>query len=1290
MNIFFRSPCRGLPVIVSLPVFTCLLAGLICSLQRADADPLAAGDFQSYQLENVRARDIEPTLSGLLPPEAEIVVDDRLNRILVSGSPRLHSYAQGAINSLDQVRIARSPAAPPVGPAPELKSYRLVPGQASQLAAKLDEGFGRVPGVRMVFDSRTLQILVTAPAGIHAQISERLSKATPAANVRPDSAPIVAGGLPGAREFQLQHITSEELNSRLLRTLGNRLSAIQSTSPGAVAYQLPLAGDARLLVSVEFRAHRVRVEGPGREVDSCVRMIRALDSPPLTANQGVSLVALRAARMDDIRKTAEAVAQRGNPAVVSRAGKSSGDNGMLVTQIFQQASQESAPAAAEPAAPAAPAAQASPPATAPSDTEEGSLVGPVQVEILEGIDMLIIKGDRRDVDQVARIIQEIEQLSAETKPAITVHHLLHVDCSAVATMVNQLYEDVFSARQGSVSITALVKPNALLLVGRDESVATVVDLVKQLDRPVEPETQFQVFRLEHAGAETAREMIEEFYEEREGLGTKVQVTADYRTNALIVQASPRDLDEVSAMLRKLDVGDSRVVNEVRIFKLNNSIAEDLQPVLENAITGDGREGGQQSDEKSIGLRFVTVDTGGQKLLKSGILTDVRITADNNANALLVSAPAESMPLIEALIAELDQLPAVEAQIKVFTIVEGDATNLMEMLEALFGTTTQGRSTSQPSVRTGAMEGDSSLVQLRFAVDARTNSIIVTGSAGDLNVVEAILLRLDEADVRDRRTTVIRLSNAPADNVAEAINEYLSNERQVQQIESEFKSAIELVEQEVVVVPELVSNSLIISATPRYFEEIEALVKQLDKRPPMVMIQVLIAEVQLNDTDEFGVELGLQDSLLFNRSLLGNLQTISTTSQTGGNDQIVVQEIVSATNTPGFLFNSTDPLGDSGADQALRNSSSVGAQGLSNFSLGRMNSELGFGGLVLSASSEAVSILIRALQEKRRVDILSRPQIMTLDNQPAYIQVGARVPIITGTATNEIGQTNNVAMENVGLILGVTPRVSPDNMVVMEVDAEKSEVGPESEGTPVSISEGQVIRSPRINRTYVQTTVSAADGQTVVLGGLITTNKSSVTRRVPALADIPILGHLFRYDATQEKRTELLIILTPRVVASEEDAELINQMESDRMNWCLCDVLELQDNVGFRARGDEWSDAETTTIYPNLDPLTEPVPGAVDDAQPAEEAAREPMPSGAREPTNQAPTIAPPVDNQTSYYRPPTVQGVQRATFVQNPPARQDQTVVNAYQVAPYVPNRTQPLPPAQSQYDYQRQQPRGY
>ncbi len=257
----------------------------------------------------------------------------------------------------------------------------------------------------------------------------------------------------------------------------------------------------------------------------------------------------------------------------------------------------------------------------------------------------------------------------------------------------------------------------------------------------------------------------------------------------------------------------------------------------------------------------------------------------------------------------------------------------------------------------------------------------------------------------------------------------------------------------------------------------------------------------------------------------------------------------------------------------------------------MNNELGYGGLVLSATSSGVNILLRALQATRRLEVLSRPQIMTLDNQAAYIQVGQQVPRIIGTSINVGVQQNQITDESVGIILGVTPRISPDGLVVMQIDAIKSEVGPESEGIPISINEvGDVIKSPRIDRIFAQTTVAAVSGQTIVLAGLITKRTEDSHRRVPFLSEIPVLGHLFRYDLENQQRTELLIILTPRVVDGVADADVIKQVEAARMSWCLSDVIKLHGVSGLRGRRDAWGDDETTTIYPSaISDVTEPIP-----------------------------------------------------------------------------------------------------
>jgi type II secretory pathway component GspD/PulD (secretin) len=185
------------------------------------------------------------------------------------------------------------------------------------------------------------------------------------------------------------------------------------------------------------------------------------------------------------------------------------------------------------------------------------------------------------------------------------------------------------------------------------------------------------------------------------------------------------------------------------------------------------------------------------------------------------------------------------------------------------------------------------------------------------------------------------------------------------------------------------------------------------------------------------------------------------------------------------------------------------------------------------------------------------------------------------------QTNSVELENVGLILGVTPRISPDGTVVMEIDAEKSALGPEQEGIPITVSlDGTIIRSPRIDTTTAQATVSAASGETIILGGLITNRREAIDRRVPYLSDIPLLGNLFRYDGMFERRTELLIILTPHVIRSPEDAERLQQTEMARMSWCTADVYRVHGDVNAAPAPIPELNQPTQVIYPDIDPRGE--------------------------------------------------------------------------------------------------------
>jgi len=810
----------------------------------------------------------------------------------------------------------------------------------------------------------------------------------------------------------------------------------------------------------------------------------------------------------------------------------------------------------------------------------------IQVEMLPDLGVIILRGRQNEVQELSRILKELERLSAETQPEIQIIPLQHTQSDAIESIIRATSSDLISGRVGRVTITSLVKPNALLLIGWGEAVNAITELIDKLDQPVAPGTQFEVFRLQHALANQVQTSFNTFFQNRGGLGVQIQAIADERTNSLVVFSSPRDRAEVRQLVSELDVPGFQRKRQARVIKINNAIAAELAATLQNAIqasTAAGAQGGIPFWE------LLGEDVSEDRRLKAGSLEDVRITPNPMNNTLILSGAEGSIELLESLIQQLD-VAGASAQIKVFRIEYGDASTLVQMLRSLL----PEQSIDRPALKIPSEVSESSLAPLRFSVDTRTNSIIATGSEGDLRIIHALLMRLDEKEFSQRQNMVYRLKNAPATDVAIAINNFLRSERIVQQIGGGSVSPFEQLEREVIVVPEPIGNRLILSATPRFFDEVESLITQLDEPPPQVMIQVMIAEITLNEGQEFGIEIGLQDSVLFDRSLLGNLLTTTESTQTSTPAGIVTtteQVIQAATNSPGFDFNN-QPLGNSASNRALARSNAVGTQGLSNFSLGRVNSELGFGGMIFSASSQSVSVLMRALQESRRLEILSRPQIRTLDNQPAFIQVGQRVPRIVGSTVNQAGQSNSVVLENVGLILGVTPRISPDGTVVMEVDAERSGLGPEAEGVPVSVSPtGEIIRSPRVDTTTAQATVSAASGETIILGGLITKQMATIERKVPRLGDIPVLGNLFRFDSQFVKRTELLIILTPYVIRDRNDELKLQQFEFAKMSWCLADVEQIHGHLDGIISADrfDYDSPQTLEFLPGQSPLVDPLP-----------------------------------------------------------------------------------------------------
>ena len=945
-----------------------------------------------------------------------------------------------------------------------------------------------------------------------------------------------------------------------------------ANDPGVIQRQ-PSEAVALFTVAIDGAKNRLLLHGPQDRVRGLSSLIRRLDVKAVNPQDTVKFFPASHKEAAIASKLApqlkRLLREKGKPNQTVPQNRPLDD----FDRAFQMAQAQRQPKPADPKAPNDPANngdvnQQNPPNGATEDLPFDRIRSNVDIDVVPGVG-LVLKGNLADVDAVMEIIAGIVRASRGAVPSIHLLTLRFVNSEALSELLTSVYErlDQLRARglnqntnnNATLAFFPVVKPNAILILASGVDMESIIALADELDRPVDPSAEIEVIPLRFAIASQVQEMVEQFYESRPGLGARVQVGVDFRTNSLIVHARPNDLAEVTRLVLKIDKDESPAVSGLKVVVLKNAVAEELAEVINTAIqsvlnpgtttgaggafAGGGQNAQQLREAKSVVLEFLRTQDGKPIKVKSGLLADIRVSSDPRMNALLITAPAQSLEMLEALITHLDQPSPTVAEIKVFTLENSDASQAGELLSTLFGD--QNQADEIGVVLAGAEDASSSLVPLRFSVDVRTNSIVAVGGAEALRIVEAVLLRLDESDVRRRQTTVLELRNAPVTEIATAINLFLTQQQELAQLDPDLVSNIEQLEREIIVVPEPVTNNLLISATPRYYDEIMKMIQRLDEAPPQVQIQALMIEVELDNTDEFGVELGFQDSVLFNRSLLSDIETVTQTV-TVGQTQTTNETVISQNGNPGFLFNN-QPLGNNNSQ--IGSPGRIGKQGLSNFNLGRVNSDLDYGGFVFSASSESVNVLVRALAARRNVHVLSRPQIRTLDNQLAQILVGQLVPVISNVTINNNGNAQpQVEQQEAGIILTVTPRISPDGNIVMETVAEKSSFNTNN-GVPLFVdSSGQAFTSPVKDVITASTTVSVPNGQTVVLGGMITKSDESLERKVPWLGDIPIIGIPFRYDSTTTRRTELLIFLTPRIILSNQDSEVIKQVEAERMNF----------------------------------------------------------------------------------------------------------------------------------------------
>jgi len=281
---------------------------------------------------------------------------------------------------------------------------------------------------------------------------------------------------------------------------------------------------------------------------------------------------------------------------------------------------------------------------------------------------------------------------------------------------------------------------------------------------------------------------------------------------------------------------------------------------------------------------------------------------------------------------------------------------------------------------------------------------------------------------------------------------------------------------VTITPDKASNSLVIMASPNDYNNLVQVIKKLDRRSKQVFVQVLIAEVSLDKSSEIGLQIGL----------------------IGGGSP----------NSNLTVAGMYDPLGTL---------STIGT------ALGSLTTALGTSS-GLTASPLNVTAVLKALDKKGLLNILSTPNILTSDNKEAEINVGENVPFQGSATQSTIGTTTSVERKDIGINLKIKPQISEGDYIRMDINQEIS---------AVKDSKGQAIDLITTKRS-AKTSVVVKDKETVVIGGLIQDNEQETVSKVPFLGDIPLLGWLFKTKSKTRNKTNLMILLTPHIVKDATD------------------------------------------------------------------------------------------------------------------------------------------------------------
>jgi general secretion pathway protein D len=479
-------------------------------------------------------------------------------------------------------------------------------------------------------------------------------------------------------------------------------------------------------------------------------------------------------------------------------------------------------------------------------------------------------------------------------------------------------------------------------------------------------------------------------------------------------------------------------------------------------------------------------------LQPMVSKDGYITAFGPTNMLLVVDSSLNIEKLLGILQKIDTSQRPEGGEIVF-LKNAAADSVAEVVREWLGSKSKS---IRPGVPAATGQAISSGAGGLIVPDTRLNALILFGSDQDKEEIKQLIALIDVVPPTSSSTVnVYYLENADAIEVAKVLDGVVKGPAAAPR-QPGAQQASPFEGGKITITPDKPTNSLVILASPNDYQNLLQVIQKLDKRRRQVFVQAVIAEVSLDKLKALGMQL----------------------SVTGGG--------ISGNTAAAGVYDPFNFLGSTSPQQAALVNVLKGLATSTNLQIGGV---------------------AQALYTDNGIHVLSTPTILTSDNKEAEIFVGQNVPFITGsTVTTGGNTTQNVERKDTGITLRITPSVSEGEYVKLDVYQEIS---------TVTANKGQATDLVT-NKRSAKTSVVVKDNETVVIGGLIQDQDTETINKIPLLGDIPLLGWLFKTKSTERQKTNLMIVLTPRIIRGAQ--ELADVSERQRNYF----TNELQKNEPF--------------------------------------------------------------------------------------------------------------------------------